>query len=208
MHQSLIGDQDLHLFAEGTHTRLFDCLGSHPGKDGASFAVWAPNARRVSVTGDFNGWNRKADVLTVRGSSGIWEGFVPGAERGQMYKYFIESAHTGFSVSKADPYAVRQERPPGTASVLWDLGYSWNDSDWMEERKKNWFNSPVSIYEVHIGSWRCGLSYRDLAPQLASYVKEMGFTHVEFLPVMEHPFYGSWGYQTTGYFAPTSRYGT
>jgi 1,4-alpha-glucan branching enzyme len=213
MTPTLFTDRDLHLFAEGTHTTLFHHMGAHltsmDGTDGAYFAVWAPNARRVSVIGEMNGWNREANILQPRGSSGIWEGFIPGASRRQLYKYQIDSHVAGFSVPKADPYAFMQQTPPGTASVLWDLDYVWNDSEWMFRRKQtNWLNAPVSIYEMHAGSWRQGLTYRELAPQLASYVKEMGFTHVEFMPVMEHPFGGSWGYQTTGYFAPSSRYGT
>lgn len=209
MTQSRLSDQDLYLFGEGSHTTLYNHLGGHLSDGGATFGVWAPNASRVSVIGDFNGWNRDSDVLQSRGHSGIWEGFVPNAAQGQKYKYFIESSWNGYRVEKADPFGRLHETAPNTASVLWDTGYGWNDSEWMESRPRvNWYDTPVSVYEVHLGSWRKGLSYREAAPQLASYVKEMGFTHVELLPVMEHPFYGSWGYQTTGYFAPTSRYGT
>jgi 1,4-alpha-glucan branching enzyme len=218
---SLLGEQDFHLFNEGTHYRAYRKLGSHPtraadGTAGVSFAVWAPNAARVSVMGDFNGWNRDAHPLVARGSSGIWEGFVPGLGRGDTYKYHVVSRIGGFRVDKADPYAVHHETPPRTGSKVWDLDYAWGDVEWMKARKaKNSLDAPMSIYEVHLGSWmrvpedgNRSLSYRELAPKLADYVGQMGFTHVELMPVMEHPFYGSWGYQITGYFAPTSRYGT
>jgi 1,4-alpha-glucan branching enzyme len=217
---SLLTDQDLHLFNEGTHYRLHDKLGAHTmrakGTEGTYFAVWAPNARNVFVMGDFNGWRRNELHLGARGSSGIWEGFVPGVGKSTSYKYFIESNFGGYSVEKADPLAVHDEIPPKTASIVWDLGYTWNDDEWMRTRHaRNSLRSPMSVYEMHIGSWMRvpeegyrSLSYRELAPRLADYVARLGFTHVEFLPVMEHPFFGSWGYQTTGYFAPTSRYGT
>ena len=217
---SLLSEEDLHLFNEGTHYRLYEKLGAHPlrakGMDGTYFAVWAPNARHVFVMGDFNGWNRTQLHLGARGRSGLWEGFVPGVGKGTPYKYFIESNLHGYSVEKADPLAVHHEVAPKTASVVWDLGYTWNDAEWMRERqRRNSVRGPISVYEVHIGSWRRvpeegwrSLSYRELAPRLAEYVSRLGFTHVEFLPVMEHPFFGSWGYQTTGYFAPTSRFGT
>jgi 1,4-alpha-glucan branching enzyme len=214
---TLLGDQDLHLFNEGTHGLLYQRLGSHPlnveGMDGAYFAVWAPNAERVSVVGDFNGWDADAHELRPRESSGVWEGFVAGVPVGSRYKYRIHSHHRGYRVDKADPFAVFAETPPKTASIVWTLDYSWNDADWMRTRReRNAISAPISIYEMHIGSWsRPGgklPNYRDIAPALCRYVNETGFTHVELLPVMEHPFYGSWGYQTTGYFAPTSRYGT
>jgi 1,4-alpha-glucan branching enzyme len=187
------------------------------GVPGSYFAVWAPNAERVSVMGEFNGWNPESHILDVRwDGSGIWEGFIPGVEKGGVYKYHIVSRYNNYKVDKADPFAFYSETPPKTASVVWDLDYEWNDDEWMKNRHKhNALDAPYSIYEVHLGSWRrvAGgggrfLSYREIAHQLAGYVKEMGFTHVEFLPVMEHPFYGSWGYETLGYFAPTSRYGT
>jgi 1,4-alpha-glucan branching enzyme len=217
---SLLSPEDLYLFNEGSHRRLYDHLGAHPavleGASGAFFAVWAPNAREVSVIGDFNGWDRQAHPLSARGSSGIWEGFLPGVEVGACYKYHIVSHHHGYRVDKADPFAFASETPPRTASVVSNLAYEWGDGEWMAERhRRNRLDAPMSVYEVHLGSWRRPsgegerwLSYRELAPLLAGYVESMGFTHVELLPIMEHPFYGSWGYQTTGYFAPTSRYGS
>lgn len=217
---TLLTDDDLYLFNEGTHYALHDKLGAHvmtvEGVEGTYFAVWAPNARAVSVIGDFNGWNRKSHSLRPRASSGIWEGFIPGVGRGTLYKYHIVSHLRGFVVDKADPLAVCTEVPPKTASVVWDLGYEWRDGDWMKGRgARNSLHSPISIYEVHAGSWRRSpdegsrpLTWREMAPLLAEHANRLGFTHVEFLPVMEHPFYGSWGYQTTGYFAPTARYGT
>ncbi len=216
----LISDDDLYLFNEGSHFRLYDKLGSHmgrrDGKAGAWFAVWAPNAERVSVVGDFNAWDPESHPLTARGGSGIWEGFLPGVGRGTLYKYHIDSRVGGYRVDKADPFATRAETPPKTASVVWDLDYDWGDGEWMRSRReRNSLQAPMSIYEVHLGSWRRvpeegnrSLTYREMAPLLADYVERLGFTHVEFLPIMEHPFYGSWGYQCTGYFAPTSRYGS
>jgi 1,4-alpha-glucan branching enzyme len=216
---SLLSDDDLFLFNEGNHFRLYEKLGSHclerDGQTGVYFAVWAPDAERVSVIGDFNGWHKEAHYLGSRGQSGIWEGFIPGVPRGAKYKYHIFSRYNGYRVDKADPFAVFFEGPPRMASIVWDLRYTWGDQDWQAQRQqRNALTAPMSIYEVHLGSWRRvpeegnrHLSYREMAPLLANYVKEMGFTHVEFLPIMEHPFYGSWGYQTTGYFAPTSRYG-
>ncbi|HET7712928.1 MAG TPA: 1,4-alpha-glucan branching protein GlgB, partial [Thermoanaerobaculia bacterium] len=215
--QSLLSDWDLHLFNEGTHHRLWEKLGAHPVPGGTAFGVWAPNAARVSVIGDFNGWNNKANALTARGASGIWEGFVEGLQKGAVYKYHIESRHNGFRVDKADPFAFMNETPPLTASVVWSLDYDWNDQEWMETRAGcNSLHSAMSIYEIHLGSWRRSdadgvhrpMTYRELAEPLAEYIRKLNFTHVEILPVMEHPFYGSWGYQCTGYFAPTSRYGT
>jgi 1,4-alpha-glucan branching enzyme len=215
----LTGD-DLYLFNEGSHFRLYDKLGAHPRQlgdvAGTAFAVWAPGAERVTVMGDFNGWNKDSHALRPRESSGIWEGFVPGVGRGDSYKYHVVARGSPYRVDKADPFAFFSEVPPKTASRVWDLEYEWGDREWMARRRgKNALDAPIAVYEVHLGSWRRvpeegnrPLGYRELAPQLAAHVKELGFTHVEFLPVMEHPFYGSWGYQTTGYFAPTSRYGT
>ncbi len=219
--RSGLSDLDLHLFREGSHTRLYERLGAHPetrdGSPGCRFAVWAPNAHAVSVMGDFNGWHRHSHWLRqIHAGSGIWEGFVPGARLGQHYKFHIESALHGYKVDKADPFAFAAEIAPATGSVIAALDYAWNDADWMARRQQaNALDAPQAVYEVHLGSWRRSpddpgkpLGYRDLAPQLADYCVEMGFTHVELLPVMEHPFYGSWGYQVTGYFAPTSRYGS
>jgi len=213
-------EEDLHLFNEGTHYRVYRRLGSHVldvgGEQGVYFAVWAPNAQAVSVIGDFNGWDQGSHPLRVKGDSGIWEGFVPGLRQGAIYKYHVRSRVDGYRVDKADPFAIHHETPPKTGSVVWDLLYQWNDREWMERRgPRNALSAPMSIYEVHLGSWRRvpedgdrPLSYREMAPRLAEYVERMGFTHVELMPVMEHPFYGSWGYQATGFFAPTSRYGT
>jgi len=208
------------MFNEGSHFQLYDKLGAHAmtvdGVEGTYFAVWAPSAEQVSVMGDFNGWDKASHPLRPRGQSGIWQGFVPNVGTGAHYKYHIISRHRGFLVDKSDPFAFRAQVPPDTASVVWNLDYEWGDQEWMEERQGcNSLAAPISIYEVHLGSWMLvpeednrWLTYRELAPQLAEYVQRLGFTHVELLPVMEHPFYGSWGYQTTGYFAPTSRYGT
>ncbi|MCI0705522.1 MAG: 1,4-alpha-glucan branching protein GlgB [Planctomycetia bacterium] len=213
------GPQDLYLFNEGSHLRLYDKLGSHPatvnGVEGYHFAVWAPNADYVSVVGDFNSWDRGKNPLQPLGSSGVWGGFIAGAKSGLCYKYHI-AAPGGFTAEKTDPFAFTCEIPPKSAAVTWDLAYSWNDRDWMGHRKsKITHDKPISIYEVHVGSWMReadppyhSLNYRDMAPKLATYCKEMGFTHVEFLPITEHPFFASWGYQVTGYFAATSRYGT
>jgi len=216
---TLLSAQDLHLFNEGTHYRIYQRLGSHisrvDGEDGTTFAVWAPNAREVSIVGSFNGWDPRSHILQPRGSSGIWETFVPGIGKGALYKFHIVSNHNGYVVDKADPFGVLHEEPPRTASVVWDLDYQWSDADWMKNRAgRNSLRSPISIYEVHLGSWRRvpenndrWLSYREVAPQLADYMQRMNFTHVELLPIMEHPFFASWGYQTTGYFAPTARFG-
>ncbi len=217
---SLLGDQDFYLFNAGRHTRLYEKLGAHliksEGRDGTYFAVWAPNADAVFVAGTFNDWSKKSHPLHPKGSSGIWEGFVPGVGQGTLYKYFIHSRFMGYRVEKADPFATFNEIPPKKASIVWNLDYTWNDREWMKERKsRNTLDQPMSIYEVHLGSWRRvpeegnrSLSYRELAPALSEYVREMGFTHVEFLPLMDHPFFGSWGYQITGYFAPSANYGT
>ncbi|UQA62449.1 1,4-alpha-glucan branching protein GlgB [Polyangium aurulentum] len=210
-------DQDLYLFAEGTHTRLYEKLGSHPmnvdGVDGTYFAVWAPDADRVSVMGDFNDWNRDSHPLRLRGTSGIWEGFIPGIGHGTVYKYFVASRFNGYTVDKADPFAFRQETPPSTASIVWRLEDGFGEAKPRAPRR-NAADRPMAIYEVHVGSFRRvpednnrALDYRELANELPDYVARMGFTHVEFLPVMEHPFGGSWGYQITGFYAPSSRWG-
>jgi len=216
---SVLSPQDIYLFKEGTHRRLYDKFGcrlvNESGVGGARFAVWAPNAERVCVLGDFNDWDITRHPLTPRNDdSGVWEGFIAGIEQGARYKYHIDSRYNGYKVDKADPFAFYCEAPPATASRAWRLDYDWHDNDWMRSRATpNALNAPYSIYEVHLGSWRRGednrmLTYRELAPRLAQYAVEMGFTHVELMPVCEHPFYGSWGYQITGYFAPTARYGT
>jgi 1,4-alpha-glucan branching enzyme len=218
---SLLTDYDISLFREGNHFRLFEKLGAHlmsldGGEEGTLFSVWAPSAKGVSVKGDFNQWDRKAHPLEARwDKSGIWEGFIPGVGPGALYKYAI-LPKSGPLLERGDPFAARWEKPPRTASMVWALEYLWKDGTWMKNRAKaNALGSPWSVYEVHLGSWRRPpkeqgrlLSYRELAEPLTAYVKDMGFTHVEFLPLMEHPFYGSWGYQTTGYFAPTGRYGS
>lgn len=217
---SLFTDYDVYLFRQGNHSRLYEKLGAHlavaDGVQGTFFSVWAPNAAEVSVIGDFNGWRAGADPLTVRGDdSGIWEGFVPDIGHGTLYKYHIRSRYRDYRVEKGDPFARFWEVPPKTASVVWDLSYAWRDRAWMRCREEvNTPDAPISVYEVHLGSWRmqegerrCN-NYQDLATELVDHLLETGFTHVEFLPVMEHPFYPSWGYQTLGYFAPTSRYGT
>ncbi len=209
---SLLTDFDIYLFRKGEHTRLYLKFGSHPleveGQKGTYFAVWAPNADYVAVIGDFNSWDRgKNPLLKREDGSGIWEGFIPDVEKGMLYKYFI--AKGSWWAEKGDPFALHWEVPPKTASVVWELNFRWEDDKWMEERHRfNNINSPWCIYEVHIGSWKKGLTYREFADEMVEYIKEIGFTHLELLPVMEHPFYGSWGYQITGYFAPTSRYGT
>jgi 1,4-alpha-glucan branching enzyme len=215
---SLLTEDDLYLFNEGTHSHLFEKLGAHPATvdddRGTYFAVWAPDARSVSVVGDLNGWDPRTHPLAPKQGPGIWEGFVPDVGAGTQYKYHVVSRHRGHRVDKTDPFAFFCETPPKSASIVWDLAYEWGDGEWMSVRgERNRLEAPVSTYEVHLGSWARGeggrpLSYREVAPLLADYVNRMGFTHVELLPVMEHPFYGSWGYQTTGYFAPTSRYGT
>jgi 1,4-alpha-glucan branching enzyme len=217
---SLLTQDDLFLFNEGTHYRLYNKLGAHPltadSTSGTYFAVWAPNATQVSVMGEFNHWDKASHALRPRGESGIWEGFIPGVGRGTPYKYHIISRYQGYQVDKSDPLAFYNEVPPRTASIVSDLSYSWGDQEWMVSRHaRNALTAPIAIYEVHLGSWmrvpeegHRHLTYRELAPKLAEHVTSLGFTHVEFLPVMEHPFYGSWGYQSTGYFAPTSRYGT
>jgi 1,4-alpha-glucan branching enzyme len=221
MNTALLSEFDLHLLMEGRHYRTYEKLGAHvvdaDGKRGVHFAVWAPNARGVAVMGDFNGWNPEGHGMEMRGDSGIWELFAEGLGAGALYKYRVYSRYANYIADKADPYGFAAEVRPQTASRVCDLaGYSWGDQDWMEGRRyKNAPDAPISIYEMHLGSWRRvpeegnrWSTYRELAHQLAEYVHEMGYTHVEFLPVTEHPFDGSWGYQTVGYFAPTSRFGT
>lgn len=216
---SLLTDFDIHLFKTGKHFKLHDKLGAHivthQGEKGTYFAVWAPNARFVSVIGNFNHWKDGANRLNPRwDESGIWEGFIAGVGKGEIYKYAILS-NSGEYLEKADPFAFYAEVAPKTASVVWAPEHKWNDKVWLNDRKKSIGQSkPYSVYEMHFGSWRRkveednrSLSYREMAVELVSYIKETGFTHVEFLPVMEHPFFGSWGYQLTGYFAPSSRYG-
>lgn len=216
---SLFTDFDINLFKGGTHYRLYDKLGSHPieleGKKGTYFAVWAPSAKGVSVIGNFNGWNEGEHKLNVRwDSSGIWEGFVPDVGHGEIYKYKIQSHNNDIWTEKADPFARLCEHPPKTASVIWNADYKWKDKDWMGYRKeKNGLDRPYSVYEVHLGSWKRDkdnnfMSYKELSKDLVTYVKDMGYTHVEFMPIMEYPYDPSWGYQLTGYFAPTSRFGS
>ena len=216
---SLLTSEDFYLFNEGSHYRIYEKMGAHliesKGTQGTVFSVWAPNARHVSVIGSFNGWNPQAHQLQPRGSSGIWEGFIPGVGKGTLYKFYIVSTHHGHRAEKADPVALFAEKPPRSASVVWDLDYTWNDAEWLQKRAAaNSLHAPMSIYEVHLGSWmrvaeehNRPFNYREIAPRLAEHASKLGFTHVELLPIMEHPFYGSWGYQTTGYFAPTARYG-
>jgi len=211
----VLTEQDIYLFREGTHSTLHRHMGCHMRPEGgAHFAVWAPNAREISVIGDWNGWQRGVDTLRPRwDSSGIWEGDVPAVRRGQAYKYAITNRH-GHVEDRADPFAFHNEIPPNTASRAWALDYEWHDKDWMASRRdKNALDAPVSTYELHLGSWRRSHAdqlptYREVAEPLAEYLNWMGFTHVELMPITEHPFYGSWGYQTTGYFAPSARYGT
>lgn len=213
-------DFDISLFRAGRHYKLYEKLGSHvvnhEGIVGTYFALWAPNAKLVTVEGNFNGWNKSSHPMQVRwDGSGIWELFIPGIKTGEVYKYYI-SSNTGEKLEKADPFALRWEEPPSTASIVWDTWYEWQDKDWMASRhQKNALNKPMSVYEMHFGSWARNiespddfLTYRQMAAQLIPYIKSMGFTHVEFLPMMEHPYYPSWGYQITGYFAATSRFGT
>lgn len=221
MSDPFLTEYDLHLFGEGTHYRIFQKMGAHSatkdGQQGTYFAVWAPNAKEVFVIGDWNAWTSGKDRMNMIQDSGVWEAFIPGVKKRALYKYSIHSRYNYFQADKADPYAFASELVPQTASRVWDLsGYTWNDTSWMQQRgSSNALDGPISIYEVHLGSWmrvpdegNRWLSYREIAPKLAEYVKQMGYTHVQFLPLSEHPFYGSWGYQTIGYYAPTSRYGT
>jgi 1,4-alpha-glucan branching enzyme len=215
-----LGSVDLHLLGEGTHARLFEKMGAQPttrdGKAGTQFSVWAPNAETVDVIGDWNGWRAGETPMRSLGSSGVWQAFAPGAKPGQRYKLHIRSRHDGYTVDKADPFAFATELPPEKASVIAALDHQWKDGDWMSARRdRNGLGAPISAYEVHLGSWMRSpehpervLSYRDLASRLTEHVRRTGFTHVELMPVMEHPFYGSWGYQVTSFFAPSARYGT
>jgi 1,4-alpha-glucan branching enzyme len=213
-------DFDLFLHGKGTHYRTYEKLGAHlleeDGKTGVYFAVWAPNAQHVSVIGSFNNWEAWIHPMKLIGNSGVWELFIPGVKEGDQYKFEIKGPH-GFWAQKADPYAFSAEVRPRTASVVCDLGrYQWNDAAWINQRgQTKWHEKPISVYEAHLGSWKRNveegnrwLTYRELAEQMIPYVKEMGYTHIELMPIAEHPFDGSWGYQTGGYFAPTSRFGT
>jgi 1,4-alpha-glucan branching enzyme len=207
-----IGELDQHLLGEGRHERLWQRLGAHEltvdGVAGTSFAVWAPNARAVRVVGDFNSWDGRLHPMRALGSSGIWELFLPGVGAGARYKYELVTP-SGALTLKADPVAFAAEQPPKTASVVYSSGYAWGDADWMADRETHdRVAEPMSIYEVHLGSWRYGLSYRELADQLPDYVADLGFTHVELMPVAEHPYAPSWGYQVSAYYAPTARFGT
>ncbi|HEY2686726.1 MAG TPA: 1,4-alpha-glucan branching protein GlgB [Steroidobacteraceae bacterium] len=211
----MLTDHDIYLFREGTHGRMYGRLGcTVKPEGGAHFAVWAPNASEVAVVGDFNGWDPRMNLMAPRADeSGIWQADIPIAAQGQGYKYRITSSVGGYAVDKADPFGFFCEKPPATASRIWSLDYQWKDGEWMGSRgKRNGLAAPMSIYELHVGSWRRKhgefLTYRELAHALGDYMVDLKFTHVELMPITEHPFYGSWGYQTTGYFAPTARYGT
>jgi 1,4-alpha-glucan branching enzyme len=206
-HPSGLGELDLYLVGEGRHERLYERLGAHPVEDGVRFAVWAPNARAVSVAGDWNFWSAGSDPLERVGSSGIWEGVVAGAGEGSHYKYVVVGAD-GVTRDKADPFAAYAEVPPATASVVFRSRHAWRDGDWLARRRAtDPLPRPLSAYEVHAGSWRQGLSWRELAAELPPYVAELGFTHVELMPVMQHPYAPSWGYQVSGYYAPQSTFG-
>jgi 1,4-alpha-glucan branching enzyme len=219
-HFSLFSDMDIYLFKQGKHFKLYEKLGAHlvdnNGVEGTYFAVWAPNGAAVSVIGDFNGWNPEQGKMDPRlDGSGIWELFVPSVNHGSLYKYMIRNAQTGFILEKFDPFAFYSEVPPKRASIVWDLKYNWKDKNWTSRKNRGTLQQPWSVYELHAGSWKKSgnaedayISYQEMAEQLVPYIKEMGFTHVEFMPLTEHPYAGSWGYQTTGYFAPTSRFGT
>jgi 1,4-alpha-glucan branching enzyme len=216
---SLFSDFDVYLFKQGKHYKLYEKFGAHQitynGKNGCYFAVWAPAASQASVIGNFNAWNKTQHPMQLRwDGSGIWEVFIENIQLGEVYKYFFINGTTGEALEKFDPYAMFAEQPPKTASVVCNIDYDWQDKIWMQHRKDKNLQSPISIYELHFGSWRRvpeeenrPLTYREMATWLVPYIKETGFTHVEFLPLTEHPFYGSWGYQTVGYFSPTSRYG-
>ena len=216
---SLLNEDDLYLFNQGSHFRLYEKLGAHlvAGENtGTYFAVWAPDAEQVFVMGDFNQWHRDSHALMPKGQSGIWEGFFSDMGKGALYKYRIVSRFNDYRVDKADPLSIFNEVPPKTASIVWDLDYTWGDREWMAGRhQRNRLDKPMAIYEMHLGSWRRieqegnrSLSYRELAPQLADYLQKLDYTHVEFMPVMDHPFFGSWGYQITGFFAPSGNFGT
>ncbi len=221
MKERVLTDFDLHLIGEGTHYKNYEKLGAHVvevnGARGVHFAVWAPNAKKVSVIGDFNHWDGKKHPMKLLGDSGIWEIFIPGLDEGELYKFEIKSKYRGYKEQKTDPFAFYFEVRPKTAAIVYNIEnkHQWQDAEWMEmRRKKNWFESHVAIYEVHLGSWmrvpednNRFLTYRELADKLIPYVKELGFTHIELLPISEHPLDASWGYQTIGYFAPTSRFG-
>ncbi len=221
MKKRVLTDFDLHLIGEGTHYKNYEKLGAHVvevnGAKGVHFAVWAPNAKRVSVIGDFNHWDGKKHPMKLLGDSGIWEIFIPGLDEGELYKFEVKSKYRGYKEQKADPFAFYFEVRPKSAAIVYNIEnkHQWQDAEWMEiRRKKNWFESPVTIYEVHLGSWmrvpednNRFLTYRELADKLIPYVKELGFTHIELLPISEHPLDASWGYQTIGHFAPTSRHG-
>ena len=215
---SILGDMDVYLLAEGKHLNIYKKLGAHPlelnGVLGVSFAVWAPNAKRVSVVGGFNNWDGRVNVMRKHPTCGVWDIFIPGIHEGELYKYEIKT-QDGSILVKADPMAFYSEKRPNTASIVYDINhYDWNDKNWMDYREEhNSFDKPMSIYEVHLGSWRRKdnneyMTYRELADTLIPYVMNMGFTHVEFLPLAEHPLDSSWGYQVIGMFAPTSRFGT
>jgi 1,4-alpha-glucan branching enzyme len=211
-----LSDVDLTGFSQGHDARAYEKLGAHPIEGGVSFAVWAPNAARVSVIGDWNGWRADASLLRLVGDTGVWHGVITGARVGHRYKYRVESRVGGYVAEKADPYGFLHEAPPGTASIVVKNEYVWRDEEWLASRRRlDALDAPISIYEVHLGSWKRvpeensrSLTYRELARELPDYVARLGFTHVELMPVMEHPFYGSWGYEVTGYFAPTHRFGT
>ena len=216
----ILSEYDLHLFGEGTHTRIYDKLGAHPmhvdGVNGVHFAVWAPNANGVSVVGDFNGWDGNVHRMRSLGMSGVFEAFIPAARVGHRYKFEVHPRAGGYFL-KSDPYGFAFEIPPASASIICDTSYDWKDDEWMQRRagEESWFNKPMAVYEVHLGSWARipeesdrYLTYDELAERLIAYVKDMGYTHLELLPVMEHPFSGSWGYQVTGFYAPTSRFGS
>ena len=202
-----LGELDLHLAGEGRHERIYERLGAHVTEDGVAFAVWAPNARGVSVVGDWNLWDGRAQPLEPQGSSGIWAALVPEASEGDAYKFEVHGAD-GHLRLKSDPFAFHAEIPPKTASRIYRSRYEWADDDWLERRRSfDQLREPISVYEVHPGSWRLGLGWKELAEQLVAYAGDLGFTHVEFLPVMHHPFSGSWGYQVTGFYAPVSTLG-
>ncbi len=221
MRKRVLTDFDLHLIGEGTHYKNYEKLGAHvveiDGSSGVHFAVWAPNAKRVSIIGNFNGWDDKKHPMKLLDDSGIWEMFIPGLGEGELYKFAIKSKYKGYREQKADPFAFYFEVRPKSAAIVYNINnkHKWQDAEWMQMReKRNWFESPISIYEVHLGSWmrvpeenNRFLTYRELADKLIPYTKQLGYTHIELLPITEHPLDASWGYQTIGYFAPTSRFG-